>query len=396
MDAIFILFIAILISFVVLMLFSNKTKRLPLFGVGFILVCITMVLVKVIPANCCASTTMEGFLDPNPTFKTHCPDGTTSYTDSIGNINCCNGTVNGTMCDGTVACTFSSSASGKYPMCGGSSLRRKWFNGIDLWVKQHFMNKDAVLQFQTMILDTMNYFNKNISMFITKFSIPKGAIERFKALLDEENEWFAEAKAEKIKDSIVYQEEVMYVVNELLNIVNTYKLDQAAIQEQLQPKKCSTDSPVTHLMKGRNAGTVTIAKGDYTIEFDITVQSVLAPWTNILHVSTGTDGSRAPGIWLYPNDTKLHVRIGDTTNTNWGLDTDSLPIGQKVHVKLVTQGSNITLAVDKKVYTETQPTKRPTGSGYTVYLSDPWFQPANAIIENLSYILDGTPVKLAN
>jgi hypothetical protein len=236
MDIIYIIFLLILVTFVVLMVFSKDTKELPKFGIGLILVVFTMFLLKVIPVNCCASEYMEGFQATQNTSVTKCPGGTTTYTDNLGNVNCCRGEVNGSMCNGTVECTFSSSTGGKYPTCIKKSLRRKWFRGIDSWV-MNFMSTDAADRFGR-VVSSMQYIY-DISKKLDKTKIPQGAIDRYKVLVDEEVEWFKEAQSQKVTDEIVYQEEIMYIVNEMMNILNTYKIDQTYVQSQAYSTMCS-------------------------------------------------------------------------------------------------------------------------------------------------------------
>jgi hypothetical protein len=156
---------------------------------------------------------------------------------------------------------------------------------------------------------------------------------------------------------------------------------------------CPSKSSIWPLKRDNKLTTINIPTGNYTLSFDITVQGILQPWSNIIHVSNGTDGSRAPGIWLFPNDTRLHIRIGDTTNTNWGMDTDALDIGKKTHVSIVAKDSDVKVTIDKREYNATQPQRRPTGSGYAVYMSSPWYHPSNAIIENLSFVVDGVTIQ---
>ena len=238
MDTIYIIFLLILVTFVLLMMFSKDTKELPKFGIGLILVVFTMFLLKVIPVNCCASEYMEGFEVTQTTSVTKCPGGTTTYTDKLGNINCCRGEVNGSMCNGTVECTFSSSTGGKYPTCAKQSLRRKWFRGIDLWVV-NFMNSDVVNKFR-MIVGYMQSVYTNLKN-VDKTKIPQDAIDRYKVLVDEEVDWFKEAEAQKVTDSIVFQEELMYIMNEIMNILNIYKIDQSFIQSQAYSNMCSAN-----------------------------------------------------------------------------------------------------------------------------------------------------------
>jgi len=162
--------------------------------------------------------------------------------------------------------------------------------------------------------------------------------------------------------------------------------------------------PEWDITSSRIAGYVDIPNGDYTLSFDVTANSKsMGKWGNIIHVNNGQGdccgvGNRAPAIWFWPDDTRLHVRIGSTVEGNWGIDTDPLPIGQKVNFNLTTSGSQVNLTVNGKSYNQTQPGKRPTGTGFKIYMNDlrlqPGYQAAPAKIENLKYVVDGKTVNV--
>jgi hypothetical protein len=162
--------------------------------------------------------------------------------------------------------------------------------------------------------------------------------------------------------------------------------------------------PEWDVSTSRIAGYVDIPVGDYTLSFDITANSKsMGRWGNIIHVTNGQGdccglGMRAPAIWFFPDDTRLHVRIGSTADGNWGIDTDPLPLGQKVNFNLTTSGSQVNLSVNGKSYNQTQPGKRPTGTGFKIYMNDlklnPGYQAAPAKIQNFKYIVDGKTVNV--
>jgi len=129
--------------------------------------------------------------------------------------------------------------------------------------------------------------------------------------------------------------------------------------------------------------------GNYVLQFDITPRGLRGFWGNILHfTSNGNNccalGERTPAIWFYPGALNLHIRIGDTLDGNWGLDTDPLPMNQKSSFRLECNGKNVTITVNNRVYTTTQPTSRYSGL-CMVYCADPWHEPANAVLENLRF-----------
>jgi hypothetical protein len=94
----------------------NEAVKIVLFGV--IGVILAMMIVIFIPKDCRVLKVEEGFQDSSYIINS-CPLGTKSYTDKTGNLNCCAGEVNGSVCEGRVECTFSPSANSnsKYPLC---------------------------------------------------------------------------------------------------------------------------------------------------------------------------------------------------------------------------------------------------------------------------------------
>ena len=150
-------------------------------------------------------------------------------------------------------------------------------------------------------------------------------------------------------------------------------------------------SPVTIVLKVNTViGTVDIPTGDYTMSFTLTPNGIISDWGSLIHITTGENTNRAPGIWFVPNTTQLHIRIGDATDWNWGLDaSDSLPMNVATPVSIVASGKNVTITVGSKVIQLQQPTTRPTGNGFKVYMSDPWYPAMNASVTDFKYIVDG-------
>ena len=148
--------------------------------------------------------------------------------------------------------------------------------------------------------------------------------------------------------------------------------------------------PTSPALVRSNPIAVVSGKTDYKLSFDIvpTGTDSNAP-SSILHFTTGTDccdfGSRSPAIWFYRSSTNLHVRIGDSTNGNWGIDPpDVLPLNISTKVTLECKGNDVKLTVGTRAYTATQPTYRFAGN-LIVYAGDPWWPTAKAIISNLHY-----------
>jgi len=148
----------------------------------------------------------------------------------------------------------------------------------------------------------------------------------------------------------------------------------------------STFKPV----QGRNVGTVQ-NNGDYRITMTITPRGTNGNWSNIVHLTNSgrdccTPGDRMPAIWFYPNNSlRLHVRIGDTRDGNWGVDPNTiLTVGTATNFVLECRGSSVSVQVGNETMTATQPNARPTGTA-TVLMSDSFYPAANCDITNFVY-----------
>lgn len=157
---------------------------------------------------------------------------------------------------------------------------------------------------------------------------------------------------------------------------------------------CSSVPPFSPVAN-RKVGTVNIISGDYTISFTVKPLGIVrSGWGNFMHVTNGGDccgfGNRSPGIWFWPGTTELLIRLGDTKDGNWGLDRSiPCPVNVETPVSIVASGSTVTIKVGSSVYNLKQPTKRATGNGYSVYMSDPWYPAMNAVISRFIYTVDG-------
>lgn len=143
--------------------------------------------------------------------------------------------------------------------------------------------------------------------------------------------------------------------------------------------------------QGRNFGTVNMT-GDYTLSFTITPRGYVGNWANIIRFQAAPGGQgdccgfglRSPAIWFWPGDLRLHVRVGDSWDGNWGIDTDPIPVGRPSTFTLECRGRSVRVTVNGRVYAATQPSRRYSGKT-VVYGSDPWYPSANANLSNVSY-----------
>ncbi len=91
---------------------------------------------------------------------------------------------------------------------------------------------------------------------------------------------------------------------------------------------------------------------NYTFEFTINIRGVVNLWSAIFRFTSTKNnccnyGDRVFAGWLYPGDTRLHIRIGDPRDGNWGVDSpSSLPLNRDVQVRVVARGKNVKLYLD--------------------------------------------------
>ena len=131
----------------------------------------------------------------------------------------------------------------------------------------------------------------------------------------------------------------------------------------------------------------------------MTLHGIVRNWGSIIHVTKGGNccnvGDRSPAIWTSPGKTTLHIVFGDSRNGNWHiLETGPLPLGEPVGIRITAEGSSVTAIIGSQTYRLKQPTRRPTGKNYKIYMADPWYEPANADIDDFEYIVDGVPVAI--
>lgn len=140
--------------------------------------------------------------------------------------------------------------------------------------------------------------------------------------------------------------------------------------------------------KNFKAGSIQMPQ-NFVLSFTITPNGYTGGWGNLMHFNaTGWDygwGGRSPGIWFWPGGTRFHVRIADTRDHNWGVDSaQNIPLNSKSLFRLECRGRDVSLTVNDKVFRATQPTSRYTGP-LNVWLGCPWYPSANCLIENFCF-----------
>lgn len=130
--------------------------------------------------------------------------------------------------------------------------------------------------------------------------------------------------------------------------------------------------------------------GDYELTMEINPSRIIyGDWGSIVQfTATGgqccNPGDRIPGLWFLQSSLRLHVRIGDNTNGNWGVDTASSCLKDTWNrFSLVCQGNRVTVQLNKEQIILTQPSMRPRGVA-TVW-SRLSYTPAGASIRNFRF-----------
>jgi hypothetical protein len=131
--------------------------------------------------------------------------------------------------------------------------------------------------------------------------------------------------------------------------------------------------------------------GDYTLTMNLTPTSPNGNvYSEIVHFTTTgrdccTPGERMPGIWFIPNTFRLHVRIGDTGDGNWGIDTRSAcALNQTNTFSLECRGSQVRVRLNGETITLTQPSKRPTGVAQ-VFACTQFHPPARVTVSSFKF-----------
>jgi hypothetical protein len=130
--------------------------------------------------------------------------------------------------------------------------------------------------------------------------------------------------------------------------------------------------------------------GDYILTMNLIPRGIIGDWASIVHftITTGNCcgfGDRAPAIFFFPGSLRLHVRIGDFKEPNWGVDpVNPCRINQVNTFRLECRGSDVTVTLNNEVIKVKQPVRRPTGLA-TVWGADPWYPTANTTVSNFKF-----------
>ena len=213
-----------------------KDAARTLIPIGIVAVAFAMLIVYMFPVSCrVRSRTTEGF-DTLQQQVTMCPEGSKSFYDKKGNLNCCSGEVNGDVCQGTTVCTFSAGAEG-LRFCNELSRRRKYLGEINPFVRK-FLQSDPRQRFLDLLYGFVQVKDALIKLPDDKLS--PDIKNKLNALYEEEVDFFRNQSNLQTKLA-VYEDETMYTIQQLESMFRNSPLlqDRAFIQQQTKKYVCS-------------------------------------------------------------------------------------------------------------------------------------------------------------
>jgi hypothetical protein len=122
----------------------------------------------------------------------------------------------------------------------------------------------------------------------------------------------------------------------------------------------------------------------YSYMFWIFPRTKQSAWASILHKGSSND-QRNPAIFFFPDSLRLHVRSGVSKDPNAGVDLSTeLPAGQWTHIALAHSETELLVYLNGKEAAKVAIGAPLTNSG-PLYLGDPWYDAADAIVTDLRY-----------
>ena len=165
------------------------------------------------------------------------------------------------------------------------------------------------------------------------------------------------------------------------------------------PLDVDTSLPITfvayHLQRGNKLFTTDQLKS-WELSFDIKPVGTVDGWNNILQCTASDEytfpkyGSRMPAIWFHSKSTRLHIYNSINGTLVYHDEDKDLPMNVFTNIQmrqtLSIDGVYIfTVAVNGKSIWEVINGDAKDWSDVKVYLSSPWYPPANAYIQNFKF-----------
>ena len=123
---------------------------------------------------------------------------------------------------------------------------------------------------------------------------------------------------------------------------------------------------------------ITLPTRQYSISFFYNLTATKPSWTNIFHITnTGNNccnnGDRIPAMWVFPNETRFHIRMSTNDSENDGIDIEGAPVNNKILVTLLFDNNTVTVFINNnKQITKTFNTIATVAPNALLYIGDPW------------------------
>jgi len=137
-------------------------------------------------------------------------------------------------------------------------------------------------------------------------------------------------------------------------------------------------------------GTIAKPPTDYVLRFTIEPLGRVVGWTSIFHITKGDNmgnyGARVPAVFIKPATTELWVCTAH--EDNWGACHDSnreLGLNTEYEFELRVVGTTSSTLLNGVVDSTLTVGGRPPLSDVKVYIGNPWYTAANAIISNVYF-----------
>lgn len=371
----------------------------------------------------------EGFTN---IVMTSCPPGAPQYVTPKGDTNCCEGDIVNNKCNGSAICSLSPSPPDGLQSCS-DWMNKQWAERATRFCPSSMPNYYGPIQRVGSGKDegcsrspTANHGSKPQDITQARCKIYSKEMDEYSKLDSCFNRKALDAMTGTGNRSIVptsgdnvallistgvpadgssvvpttcydYQRFIRYLEKTNDGLANMLKKDPCALGKGVicgihckNPNEADLPKTVTP-SRNKAIGKITISH-NFSFSFDFTPKGLPSGWACLFHFTTGNDccnlGSRAPGIWFAPGTIKTFaIHIGHDDDGGWAArpNCDEIQMNSKISFKLECKDSNITVTIGKSVYNYTKGGKRFSGE-VTVFSGDTWYEPANAIIENISYI----------
>ena len=137
------------------------------------------------------------------------------------------------------------------------------------------------------------------------------------------------------------------------------------------------------------------------ISFSLIIETSNKSWRNIFRVTNSNNnccnrGDRIPALWIFPNQTRLHLRFDTPNNGNDGIDTKTqIPLNKEVAIRLIWKQNFCTIMIDgkrdiEKYFNSSVPAFIPTPNTL-LHISDRFHEASGILIKNFNirdYVLE--------